>query len=136
MPAAFPLQAQYIKSVKKARKVAANAAEDSGVPTVHVGEESSGDEASEKPRKKKVVKTKGVKANAKSKKSEETSWNYNSIRTDFIKTVRKDKGLDFQAAKALWDSSQEKKGLLGALTVPELKRRRFVEKDCQENPWA
>ena len=60
---------------------------------------------------------------------------YAKTRKDFIEKL-KNEGLNHQDASAGWDSSAEKRQLLSALPLPELKRRRFVSKDCQENPWA
>lgn len=74
-------------------------------------------------------------AKKRSGSKQDPDWNYNEIRTDFIKIYR-EAGCKYSEAKEAWDESEEKKSLLGPLTLPELKRRRFVDKSCEANPWA
>ena len=135
MPASFPLNLQYIKAVKDARAAAAAAKQEQGVAAADEEEEELSDEESEKPKRGKKKPSKRVSNKKHGSKKGETQWNYGEIRTKFIKQARVD-GLNFTAAKDLWDESQAKRDLLGPLTLPELKRRKFVDKDCQSNPWA
>ena len=135
MPASFPLNLQYIKSVKHARAAAAAAKQEQGGAAAADEEEEESDEVSEQPKRGKKKPSKKVSKKKNVSKKGETQWNYGEIRTNFIKQARVD-GLSFAAAKDLWDGSQEKRDLLGPLTLPELKRRKFVDKDCQSNPWA
>lgn len=60
---------------------------------------------------------------------------YSILRKKFIDEAR-ETGLSFTDANKKWNSSAEKCRLLSTLSLPELKRRRFVSKDCQENPWS
>ncbi len=64
-----------------------------------------------------------------------TGWNYNEIKTGFISSPKKN-GFNHRDAVAERDESDEKRALLGSLSLPELKKRRFVEKSCEKNPWA
>ncbi|CAL1152282.1 unnamed protein product [Cladocopium goreaui] len=89
--------------------------------------DSSGDEGSEKPRKSKKKPTKEAR---KATTPSGSPWNYNSIRLSFIHAARKEKGLNFKAAKELWDHSQEKRDFLAPISLAELKRRKFVAKSC------
>lgn len=60
---------------------------------------------------------------------------YSILRKKFIDEVR-ETGLSYKDANEKWNSSAEKCRLLSTLSLPELKRRRFVSKDCEENPWS
>lgn len=70
---------------------------------------------------------------APSKRSE-SSWNYGEIRGAFLASL-KEQGYKFVDAKAQWDESKEKKELLSSISLPELKRRKFVDKTCTVHPW-
>ena len=48
----------------------------------------------------------------------------------------KNNGATCAEAKAQWISSQERANLLADMPLPELKRRRFVCKECQSNPFV
>lgn len=60
---------------------------------------------------------------------------YSLLRKDFIDKACQN-GSTFSEAKGLWDDSALKRQLLGPVSLPELKKRRFVSKECQSNPWA
>ena len=45
------------------------------------------------------------------------------------------KGLGAGEARAAWNESREKALLLCDVSIPELKRRKFVPKGCTENPF-
>ena len=127
VPKAFPLHSQYVAKMKASREAAAEG--EGGDQAV----DSSGDEGSEKPRKSKKKPTKEAR---KATTPSGSPWNYNSIRLSFIHAARKEKGLNFKAAKELWDHSQEKRDFLAPISLAELKRRKFVAKSCAANPWA
>lgn len=61
---------------------------------------------------------------------------YGTLRQQFIATARQDRGLSSAEAAQEWNDSALKRKLLSGLSVPELRRRRFIEKDCCHNPWA
>ena len=61
-------------------------------------------------------------------------WNYGSKRKAFIAGEREE-GIEFVTAVNLWDDSLEKAQLLGGVSVPELKRRKFLKAGALENPW-
>ena len=60
---------------------------------------------------------------------------YSSLRQQFLseKTLA---GMSAKDAREEWNKSDVKRRLLSGVPLPELKRRRFVPKDCQVNPWA
>ena len=60
---------------------------------------------------------------------------YSELRTRFIQE-QKEQGATHKAAADGWDKSQMKKQLLGSLSLGELKRRHFVDKTAEANPWA
>ena len=45
-------------------------------------------------------------------------------------------GVTFKFASAAWDLSDKKRLLLKDMSVPELKRRKFLPKGAAANPWA
>lgn len=118
IPRAFPLNQQYVSNMiappaaaapqppEPAGEPAAAAPEPSD-PALHAGARRKGD-----------------------------PWNYNEVRMQFIRTKQSEDGLSFSAAKELWDRSESKRALLGKLSLPELKKRRFVRKECTSNPWC
>lgn len=97
---------------------------------------ASGDEGSDegaKPQKKHP----GDKGGTDPKKRKaDPNWNFNEVRISFISSFREQHGCPYKEAKAAWDSSSEKKSMLGKLSVSELKRRKFIGKGCSVNPWA
>lgn len=74
------------------------------------------------------------KGSTQTKKRGESSWKYGEIRGAFLASL-KEQGYKFADAKAQWDQSKEKKELLSSVTLPELKRRKFVDKTCTVHPW-
>ena len=71
-----------------------------------------------------------------SQKTSDIDWNYNQHRMEFISKMRGETKCSFATAKGKWDESDHKKRLLGPLSLAELKRRKFVPKDAESNPWA
>lgn len=121
VPEPFPIQEQYVKAVKAKAAAAEDEASDAANPEI----------GKRKPKSRKEKPSSCNKAD-----KDESSWNYSAIKSDFIGKKRKEEKLSYNEAKEQWDSSQEKRDILGPLTVPELKRRRFIEKTCEVNPWA
>ncbi len=70
----------------------------------------------------------------KNKKRGDSSWNYGKVRGTFLASL-KEQGYKFADARAQWDQSKEKKTLLASISLPELKRRKFVDKTCTVHPW-
>ena len=60
---------------------------------------------------------------------------YKSTRLRFIEE-KTGSGVSFKIAAAAWDLSDKKRDLLSGLSIPELKRRRFLPKGATRNPWA
>lgn len=60
---------------------------------------------------------------------------YSLARKTFINNLKAE-GVSPQDAAEQWNASAQKRSMLSTLSVQELKRRRFVAKTCQENPWA
>ena len=62
------------------------------------------------------------------------TWDYNLKRKDFIQARQAD-GFKYATASELWTKSLEKAQALCTVSVPELKRRKFLPKGCSHNPW-
>ena len=134
LPEAFPQNAQYKKNFRKNEGEADHDQED---------------EVAEVPNKRKKMKAKKKRKTAKgpaqakcaSKTHDATDTEeyspqrYSGLRKKFIDDLRAE-GVTYKSASSQWNSSALKKQLLASLDLPELKRRRFVTKDCTENPWA
>ena len=45
-------------------------------------------------------------------------------------------GITAKQASLAWDLSGQKRELLQGVSLPELKRRRFLPKEATKNPWA
>ena len=60
---------------------------------------------------------------------------YSKLRQAFISEAR-EKGASFTEAANGWNTSQQKRKLLSTLSVPELRRRRFIGKEIDHNPWC
>ena len=60
---------------------------------------------------------------------------YAELRKKFIDDKRSG-GMTWRDANAEWNSSDLKRRLLSCVELSELKRRRFVPKECEANPWA
>ena len=61
---------------------------------------------------------------------------YKKVRQEYIASVKDGLGLTPSEANQSWNDSTQKKRLLGGLSVPELRRWRFIPKGCDHNPWA
>lgn len=121
-PAPFGFREQYVKTIRKARG-------DSGKePSDH---EDGGNGIAAAP----AEKGPGDKGSGPPQKDEAPVWDYTQRRLDFMSGL-KDKGIPFSKRKELWDGSQEKRDFLGSKSLPELQRRKFVDKACTKNPWA
>ena len=139
-PKPFAIHQQYVPAVLAARE-----GQD------HVDEDEDDDEVDDEPasktkktesREKPKVKGKRARrdepttATPSSEQPNESpsTWNYGKIRSAFIAEHRA-KGHSFQDSCSLWDSSDQKKNLLCLVSVAELKRRKFLPKGSNTNPW-
>ena len=61
---------------------------------------------------------------------------YSQLRMEFINDQKESKGLSHSEANEAWNQSTLKRKLLSHVSVSELRRRRFIEKGCDTNPWA
>ena len=57
------------------------------------------------------------------------------IKTFFLESAKSGAKPDHAAALAAWSNSLKRAMLLSPLGVPELKKRRFVQKGCETNPF-
>ena len=64
-----------------------------------------------------------------------TPTRYNFLRKKYVAT-KMESGFTWRKAQKCWNESDVKALLLSSLPLPELKRRRFVKKDCAVHPWA
>jgi len=81
------------------------------------------------------VKKGDAKAAAASGENTSDPWIYSQIKREFIKSMVSSGVLKGQAVEA-WNQSSQKRNFLSTVSVSELKRRRFIEKGCDHNPWA
>ena len=81
------------------------------------------------------VKKGDAKAAAASDENTSEPWIYSQIKGEFIKSMVNSGVSKGQAVEA-WNQSSQKRNFLSTVSVPELKRRRFIEKGCDHNPWA
>ena len=59
---------------------------------------------------------------------------YAELRKHFV-SERMSAGLSWKNAQGEWNKSDLKRQLLSSLDLPDLKKRRFVSKECTTNPW-
>ncbi len=124
--APFPLHSQYVPSVLAGRVDGEDGSDD--------GDDKK--QLKPKPKGKPKKKTSKVPPPKKTVKleSKPEGWCYNSIRTKFMDKLRSD-GKSFVEASELWDQSMEKARYLAPCSVTELKKRRFLPKGSNTNPW-
>ena len=134
-PKPFAQEAQYKKKFNKG-KVLDDDPDAAELLTSKVPGKSSS-----KPKKKNlrptidnVKKSKGTQPTASSENVYKPH-EYSRIKTEFISS-KKDSGLSRMEATEAWNQSQQKRKLLCGVSVPELRRRRFISKGCDSNPWA
>lgn len=111
-PAAFALSEQYVKAVGRSEEP----------PDAPTDPKTDGD-----------VPKEGV---VDDPDDTPATWNYNEVRMSFIKGHQKDHGTKFSEARAAWDTSSRKREYLGNVSIQELKRRKFLPKGADTNPWA
>ena len=132
-PTPFAVNAQYKSAFKGQQSADPDDAELAEKPCAKKPAKNS---------QKKLKKRPDVKAVAKAAASaSSTDGNvyqahaYAKLRQDFIAKLKAD-GVSHSEAADKWGQSEQKKRLLGTLSVGELKRRRFIGKDETTNPWA
>ena len=60
---------------------------------------------------------------------------YAERRVHFIQQAKAD-GMSIKDAREAWNESDSKRAMLATVSLPELKRRRFVDKTCTVNPFC
>lgn len=134
-PKPFAQSAQYKKNFNKE------------VDTTDGGEIDDPGAPTDKPKKKKSPKKKKKRPEVKNLKKvnlEDEAMNdtgyapqeYSKLRQQFINTIKDDRGLSHTEAVEAWNQSRQKRILLAPVSVSELKRRKFIPKGCDHNPWA
>lgn len=126
-PKPFPLSDQYINAVAPVDANPKGGEEATETPAA-----SKKKEADQKRRKTKKDKDRDHDGGELPK----PVWNYNEIRSNFMKNYRHRFSVSFAEAKTAWDNSTVKRQYLGPVSVQELKRRKFIPKDAEVNPWA
>ena len=133
-PTAFSLKSQYVQEVSKAR--AASGVEPSEDEEVQAAAAPGSVGVPRSAKRKRKDTKQDVKEKDTVKGDDTNSWNYNAVRSAYIKEIRERDGLSFAEAKTSWDNSDQKCEYLGSVSVSELKRRKFIAKGVSENPWA
>ncbi len=116
---------QYIKNVAAARVAAGKPAEE--------GDDGPPQETKTSPNDlKNETSTEPPKQNVR---DDPSGWNYGAQRKDFL-VKQKANGVSYKDATTMWDNSHEKALLLSTVSVPELKRRKFIPAGSTSNPWS
>jgi len=58
------------------------------------------------------------------------------LKAEYIESMVVSEGVGRSQAAEAWNQSSQKRNILSTVSVPELRRRRFIEKGCDHNPWA
>lgn len=128
-PKPFAIHEQYIPEVK-ARKLAAEGGD--GEELDREGDEPAVPKPSKKTVPRKNAPENSVDGNGDEKKVGE--WGYGKIRIDWVRG-KVNEGFSYKEASNLWDESKEKATLLAPVSLGELKRRKFLPKGADSNPW-
>ena len=83
---------------------------------------------------KRKVPTKTVPKDEDDAPASNGAWKYGEFRTSFIRGKMND-GFSYKESVNLWDESLDKAKLLGPIPIKELKRRKFLPKGADSNPW-
>ncbi len=130
VPKAFAIQEQYIPAV-----LAKRAKQGGGKPCDDDDDEDEKQVKNEKPSKPpKGEKGENVKPPQGEKAMEPKGWPYSDLRNKFMQ-IKICEGFTWNESKNLWDESLDKANFLSEVSVQELKRRKFLPKGSQVNPW-
>ena len=132
-PVPFAQSAQYKKNMTR----------DEGDQNEDEDERPAQARTQRKPKKKNKKSKKGPAQICKAAKQpvaaseteEYSPHRYTLLRKNFIDTLKND-GVSFKSAVEDWNNSKLKRQLLCNVPLNELKRRRFVPKEYQKNPWS
>ena len=144
VPKAFPINVQYKTRAKQGKEEKAEGEADEAGDDGEADLETS--KSSDQGQSKTSLKAKSVKKNNQKKENKvhkvkvevKSSYEpevYSSRRNEFIQKLR-DGGTDYKLACVAWNLSPMKRELLCGLSVSELKRRRFLPKGADTNPWS
>lgn len=114
LPAPFPIAAQHVRSVQQARNEQGLTQEDSD---------------------REATPPNSTQKLTQGSEEKQVGWIYGALKEDFINKSKK-RGCSYTVAVAQWNLSTEKRSFLGKVSVPELKKRRFLSKSATHNPWA
>lgn len=129
IPKPFAIHEQYIPEVK-ARKLAAESGDGGEL-------DAEGNEpAMPKPSKKNVPRKNAPKNSVEGDGDEKRAgeWEYGKIRKSWVR-AKMIEGFTHKEALNLWDESKEKATLLAPVSLGEFKRRKFLPKGSDSNPW-
>lgn len=128
----FPQNAQYQKAFEEADDC------DGDLKEASKKKDGKKNGSKKKPKKQRAdVKNMSTEpVNSDDSPVEYKAKEYSKMRQDFIDRLKADRGLSSKDAASEWNCSSQKRKMLAGLSVPELRRRRFIAKDCQHNPWA
>lgn len=135
LPAPFSQNCQYKKNQPDDGSDQDGAAEPAAKPRSKANPKKKKKKAPAQISKAKLAKE-SEKANSEvSVEQGYQAHHYSDARKAFINKL-KDDGVSASDAAEQWNASSLKRDMLSTLTLQELKRRRFVSKECQDNPWA
>ena len=84
---------------------------------------------------KQAKKTEAVEKPAKEAGQQYQAGDYAAHREKYIQELMKQSQCNWKQASQSWNGSMERATLLQSMSVSELKRRRFISKEEQENPF-
>lgn len=129
----FAQSAQYKKNFNKG-ETGEDEVDDLGASTI-----KPSTTVKAKKTKKKRPEVKNLKKTNGEETTSETGYQpqkYSLMRKEFIASMKVDQDLSHDGAVEAWNQSRQKRLLLAPVSVSELKRRKFIPKGCNYNPWA
>ena len=87
-------------------------------------------------KKSKCESTDAKKTAAVPKGDASQPWIYSKLKAEYVESMVTSAGVSRSEACEAWNQSSQKRNFLSTVSVPELRRRRFIESGCDHNPWA
>ena len=129
-PKAFPLKMQYVPAVRERRAGVNhsgdndNAVDDNNLAQHAMVENEPVENEPEHPQQGE-------------KRAEPAGrWNYAAVKNQYIADTVAAEQCSRKDARSSWEGSETRRALLGSISVSELKRRKFLPKGAELNPWA
>lgn len=134
----FPMESKVLDTMRKLQPsgTVPFSLKQQYVPVVRAAQEAAAPEDGEDGQEQEQAPVAPASRKRKSPAGSKPEWNYSNVRVSFIQKARLERGISFADAKSLWVESSDKRNFLKDVSVQELKRRKFIAKDCTVNPWS